>query len=114
MAKIIELKSAEWNKWVATRPQIIQDLCNRLPPDRLYKMTSTGHRVFLYSYQENGTVTVVVSGEFNAIIFPRRVFGVKPDDLIECDLPAENDAVGSVLNDRGDIDNFINQIKENQ
>ena len=77
-----ELK--EWNKWLATRPKIIQKLAKQLPPDKLYKLKSTGHIVTLYSYDENGTVKVNVTRDLNPrVLFERQVFGLKPKDLIK-------------------------------
>jgi hypothetical protein len=64
-------------------------------------MKSTGHRVTLYSSgeAEDGkvTLTVVVSAEFNMLAFERRVFGIDPDDLEACDLPAAEEPCGAVL-----------------
>lgn len=64
------------------------------PPELLYKLKSTGHRVIIYSYAEDGTVSVVVSGAFNLVAMNRIVFGIKPEDLEECDLPGPDDPVG--------------------
>lgn len=83
-------------EWLAERPQVIKDLVARVPPDRLYRLASTGHRVFLYSYSENGTVTVAVTGQFNLVAFERRVFGIRPEELEECDLPGPDEPVGSL------------------
>ena len=57
-------------------------------------MKSTGHRVTMYSYSENGTVTVNVTGDYNVVVFERQVFGISPDDLEECDLPAPGEFLG--------------------
>ena len=89
MAVVREIDKAELNKWLEGRPPIIQDLCKKFPPDRLYLYKPTNHRVTLYSYSEDGTMTIVVSGDYNAVVFPRQVFGIKPEDLVECDLPGE-------------------------
>jgi hypothetical protein len=100
MAKIIEwteTQKAEWKNWVSTRPPVIQEICKRLSPDRLYRRRSTGHRVTLISMSENNTVTVNVSGKYNSVIFERDVFGIDPYDLEECDLPEETEHLGSML-----------------
>lgn len=85
---------AEWDAWVASRPPVVKDLAERFPPNRLYQLKSSGHRVVMYSYSEDGTVTVTVSGDYNLLTFERHVFGVKPDDLEECDLPAPGERLG--------------------
>lgn len=83
-------------EWLAERPQVIKDLVKRVPPDRLYLLKSTNHRIFVYSYSEDGTVTVAVMGKYNFLPFERRVFGIKPEELEECDLPGPDDPVGSL------------------
>lgn len=47
----------------------------------------TGQRVTIYSYSEDGTVTVNVTGEYNLTMFDTQVFGINPDDLEPCELP---------------------------
>lgn len=111
MAKITEIDEAEWAEWVKTRPPVVQELCRRFPPNRLYRLRTTGQRVTLYSYNEDGTVTVNVTGEYNRIIYARRVFGVSPDDLEECDLPVEGEPLGEMLTDEADIKKYIDAIR---
>lgn len=115
MAKINEFVDLaamnEWTEWVATRPPIIQELIALLPPDRLYRMKTTGSRVTLVSYAEDRTVTVFVSGEFNAVMFDRQVFGVSPDNLEECELPAKDDFLGTLLTEPEQVDAFIDAVR---
>ncbi|MDX2166840.1 MAG: hypothetical protein SF182_07240 [Deltaproteobacteria bacterium] len=107
MAQVRQLNEGAWLEWLATRPQCIRDMAERLPPDRLYRMRSTGHRVTLVGYAEDGTVRVYVSGQFNAVTFERQVYGVAADDLEECDLPSPVEPVGAMLTEASDIDAFI-------
>lgn len=86
----------EWCKWVKSRPPAVRAIAERFEPWRLYRLTSSGHRVTIYSINEDGTLTVFVSGEFNAVAFERRVFGINPDDLIECNLPGPDEPLGSM------------------
>ena len=78
-----------WEEWVATRPKCIQDMCATHRPNVLYELKTTGQRVYLKSFNEDGTATVIVPPEYN----PGRkhvghgVFGIKLTDLIETDLP---------------------------
>ncbi len=90
--KINELVAQEWEEWVASRPPTVREMCRRWPPDTLYRLAPTGQLVTIYSYSENGTVTVYIDPEFN----PRRlatrgfnVFGIDPEQLI----PATNEDV---------------------
>lgn len=92
MAKAFEMSEAQavkWRDWVATRPDLIRQMCDQYPPDRLYRLKSSGHRVTVYSYSEDGTVTVLVMRQWNnPLAFERRVFGIDPiADLEECELP---------------------------
>jgi hypothetical protein len=115
MAAIMQLteeQRKQWRAWVASRPECIQDLCRRFPPDRLYRLKSSGHRVTLYSYCEDGTMTVIVSGEYNAVAFGRNVFGIKPEDLEECDLPAPGELLGELTADPKEIDAILADTKE--
>jgi hypothetical protein len=112
MAKIAELTDpAGWEHWVSMRPPVVQDLCRRYPPDRLYLMKPHGQRVTLVSYSENGTVTVDVSAKWNLVTFQRQVFGIDPADLEECDLPADDEPTGAMLTTRAEIDAFCDLVR---
>ena len=67
-----------WNEWLADRPKIIQEMGEKLKPWHLYRLTTTDQKVTLYSFSEDGTVTVDVVEGRNA---DHRVFGIRPDDL---------------------------------
>ena len=88
-----------WHDWVAERPDAVRLVAERFNPWTLYRLTTTGHRVSLYSFGETEdggvTMTVDVLGRFNVVAFERRVFGIDPDDLVECDLPADDEMLGS-------------------
>lgn len=79
----LEEKKRVLAKWLRGRPKIIKTLADRFPPWGLYRMVSTGRKVRLYSYSEDGTLTVHVLRAHNpGILFERRVFGIEPDDLV--------------------------------
>lgn len=91
-----ESQEAAWSKWVAERPQVIQDMVEKykLRYDTLYRLKTTGQRVILYSLAESGTVTVNILYEYNperlSLAFGGlQVFGIDPADLEECDLPTD-------------------------
>lgn len=86
----------EWEEWVESRPPAVQDIARRLPPNRLYRLGTTGHRVTIFSYNEDGTVKVNVTGQYNWVTFNRTVFGINPDDLEETDLPDADEQLGSM------------------
>jgi len=111
MAIVNEIDPAAWKDWVESRPVEVQELCKKLPPDRLYRMKDSGHRVTIYSYSEDGTVTVNVTGEYNTLTFDRQVFGVSPDDLQECDLPEEEEQLGTMLTEDEEINDFIDEVR---
>lgn len=95
---------------MASRPECVRVLCEKLPPDRLYRMKSTGQRVTLHSYSENNTVTVDISGDYNLITFDRQVFGINPDDLEECDIP-RGELLGTAIVQNDDVEAFIDKIR---
>lgn len=97
MSKIYELDD-EYYEWLKARPPIIQELAKNFPSDRLYLLASSNHRVEIHGYSEDGTLIVRVLGKWNKVMFERNVFGIKPADLTECDLPPKNEQVGSMLN----------------
>lgn len=103
MAKLFELDK-EWHDWVATRPQVIQDMATKLPHNLLYRIKSTGQRVCIVSYNEGGTVRVVVSGKYNLVPFETSVFGIYPEDLEECELPLPGEPLGVMLTAKEDIE----------
>lgn len=90
--RVRDLNEHEWTAWLATRPEIIRDLAARYPPDRLYQMKSTGQRVTLLSYGEDGRCRVFIDPVHNPerlMLIPTEVFGVEISDLVECDVPEE-------------------------
>ena len=112
MAKIAELAGpAAWEEWVSSRPPVVQELCRRYPPDRLYSMKPHGQRVTLVSYSEKGTVTVDVSAQWNFVTFERQVFGVNPANLEECDLPADDELTGAVLTAEREVRSYCEVLR---
>lgn len=90
MARLVEPtveEEREWREWVASRPESVRVVAERLDPWSLYRMKSTGQRVTVHSFSEDGTVTVDITGEFNLQLFDSQVFGIDPDDLEPCDRP---------------------------
>jgi len=96
----------EWAAWAAERPQAIKDVIakHRLDPWTLYRLKSTNQRVFVISLFESGTVKVGVTGEYNLVTHERAVFDIDPADLEECDLPHDDEPLGS-------LDLSIDEIK---
>lgn len=99
--KPTEAQQRAWRDWVAERPESIRKVAERFDPWTLYRLGSTGQRVYVLSFSEPGedgkvTCRVGVSGEFNLVTFERDVFGIDPDDLEECDLPGPNEQLGTL------------------
>ncbi len=101
MARIYEPtpeQEAMWNEWVAERPPAVREVAQRFEPWSLYRLKSSGHRVTIYSFtDEPVTMTVDVTGDFNAVTFERRVFGINPDDLEPCELPSPDEPLGALM-----------------
>lgn len=114
MANFYEMSeegAREYEKWLAERPALVRKICERLPPNKLYRMKTTGQRVTLHSVNENGTVTVDVTAEYNLLDFETQVFGVDPGNLEECDLPKPDEPVGVLLEDPELVAKYIEAIR---
>lgn len=114
MAEIEPLDSEGFNEWLKDRPDSVRALAEKLPPNKLYKLKTSGHRVSLYSYSEDGTVAVFVSGKYNAVAFERHVFGINPDDLEECDFPLADEKVGAFLGPDDDIPGYLEFLRKSE
>lgn len=105
MARFVEPTAEQerlWAEWLASRPARVRTVADQFEPWSLYRMKSTGHRVTVCSFFEGDPVTlsVNVTGEFNAIAFERCVVGVDPSDLEPCELPDPDEALGAALTDQ--------------
>lgn len=96
-----------WADWVAELPKSVRDIAERLDIWTLYRMKSTGQRVQIVAFSEDGTLRVNVDPAYNLTLFGVQVFGVNPADLDECDLPSPDEAVGELLAPDQQLD-FIN------
>ena len=103
-------QEATWKAWVASRPEGVRRIAERLDPWTLYVLKPTGQRVTLYSIVEDGTVTVNVTGDYNAVLFERRVYGINPDNLSPCALPASTACLGTVMTAE-DVDNNLDALR---
>ena len=76
--------------WLADRPQIIKDLARSHPPYGEYRLVNGDDDLYvIYSYHENGTMTVFRYGRLadtpNSVLPLWKVFGMKPEDLVRTD-----------------------------
>ena len=117
MTRIIEPSEeqlAGYRAWVASRPLNVRAVAERFEPWSLYRIKPDGHRVTVLSFDEHEdgsvTLTVCVSAEFNVVMFERQVFGVKPDDLEPCDIPAPSEPTGAILSSE-DVDENIDMLR---
>ena len=44
-------------------------------------------------------------------MFDRQVFGVGVDDLEECDFPASDEPIGTLLTEQADVDSYIDAVR---
>lgn len=76
----------EWEQWLAERPNSVKALATKLPPWFLYELTTTGQKVQIQAYAEDGTVRVLVLERWNGpMLFERSVFGIDPETLKPCE-----------------------------
>jgi hypothetical protein len=95
----------EWDEWVSNRPECIRSMIEKFgfTPWKLYKLSPSLHKVVLISFEEHDdglpTLKVAVLAKFNMVMFERGVFGIKPEDLEECNLPGPDDPIGCTITD---------------
>jgi hypothetical protein len=89
-------QQAAWTSWLAARPPGIRAVASRFDPWTLYRLRDSGHRVTFLGCDDGDppTVRVGVSAKWNLVGFERQVYGVRPEELVECDLPAPDEPVG--------------------
>lgn len=96
-----EDQRASWEEWVSARPGALRALIAKFgfEPWKLYRLKTSKHRVTIHSFDEEAsetfTLRVNVTGEFNFVAMERCVFGIKPVDLEECELPGPDELLGS-------------------
>ncbi len=83
----------EYLDWYNSRPEIIKKALNIVPPDKFYKLKSTGVQCYIYSIDEpvtglfeDVTITVNKTGVGSKPHHPEwfnkaQVFGIKIEDL---------------------------------
>ena len=73
---------AEFEEWLNTRPKIVKDMAAKIPPDRLYKLVTTGQICWPVAYAENGTCRVRIHPAYKLTgRLGLEVFGIDPNDL---------------------------------
>lgn len=102
-----EEEHASWSEWLAARPAHVRVVAERHPPNRLFRLRGTGQYVTVYSVCEHEggrvTVTVDVTGQYNCVTRARRVFGIAPDDIEDCDVPGPEHPTGDMGLDPGEV-----------
>jgi len=103
-------QEAGYRAWVASRPATVRAVAERFEPWSLYRLQSTGQRVTVAAFgvTADGTVTVSVNvlALFNFVTFERQVFGIHPDELEPCELPAPDEPTGALLTAKEVDDNL--------
>ena len=99
-----------WQEWLDERPPNVRAVAERFPPWELYRMKDTGQRVTVASFYEDGTVSVDVTGQFNATMFNSNVFGIDPANLEPCDLPDSNEVTGTMMTSE-EVDENIDLLR---
>ncbi|MCK5923538.1 MAG: hypothetical protein KAG66_21565 [Methylococcales bacterium] len=103
----------EFFEWAKGLPDKARRSALSHPAVQLYRDARTGHRVYIDSYANDGTVTIVVSGQFNHVAMERNVFGIDVSSLSPCDPPSEDEPVGVTLSDDEQLELINNMRIEN-
>jgi len=107
--KLFEIQEGEMEQWLKDRPPVIAQMFRKRPPNLLYKINPSGSKGTIYSYSEDGTISLAVSGEYCLVQFPSRVFGVSIDNIEECE---PDEQVGTLCNTDEEILAVINRARE--
>jgi hypothetical protein len=108
--KSTKAQERKWEKWLAELSEQQRKIYSALPPTKLYLLKTSDHRVTIESYDSDGTLTVAVTGKYNKVMFDRDVFGVRPEDLEECELPPPDVLLGTQLAP-DEVDDHIDEIR---
>jgi hypothetical protein len=115
MAKVFEMtpdQEKEWQQWLADKPLIIRELAAKYPPDRLYLLKTTGQKGLIESYFEDGTVRMSFDGRYCKVLFAKSVFGLRPADLEECELPGPGETGNYCQENNVDPESLIPEIRK--
>lgn len=90
-----------WKEWLAERPEHIAKVAALFPPWELFRMKSSGHRVFVTGLGDTppdapAAIYVAVVAEYNKLLFERRTV-TTVDDLEPCDMPGPDEELGAQL-----------------
>lgn len=103
-------QAAGWREFVAGLPELARAVAERHPVNELFRLKTTGMRCYPASYSEDGTLTVAVTGRHNRVLFGQKVFGVSPDNLEPCEVPAPGEDVGDTATEAGYTEDDIRNI----
>lgn len=83
-AKFFDLVEPAATKWIKSRPKAVRSMIRAYPPNLIYTLGDR-QRCTIYSYSEDGTITVNITQELNPEcdlwLMDRQVFGILPSDL---------------------------------
>lgn len=83
----------EWMEWFNARPPAIQALIRERPPSVPYRVSGGAFPGWIHSYDEEESGGVSMKVDIESPLFPRRVFGLKPEDLTEWVSDSPNEKV---------------------
>jgi len=83
----------KWDKWVATRSEVVQDLCHRFPPYSLYQLTFSsfeisGIVVELMGYSGDGSMEGKVVDRDEEFPHGCTISGIHPEHLLPYERPS--------------------------
>ncbi len=88
---LTEEQKRDWNEWLSERPDNVKEVATKIVPWKTYRLKNhedNGTRYAPVKYDEemdgNVTITCAKFNEMMPILGGYYVFGLKPEDLIEC------------------------------
>lgn len=78
----------EVNQKLKDRPRNVRAIAKKLDFFSLYWLQPVQSHVIIYSVEDDGSITVSATREYNHLVYDVLIFGVDLEDLHTCEIPS--------------------------